>query len=156
MRQRGDPDFVRNIARNVESLSYTKPMTAIQDWISCAKGLRFLPPTFHHRSVCHGYYQFQSDPPSSAHSRRIVCPTSVVRTLKLSFAPFRVALMRGPVQYVAIEASNERVNGRRLLPSSLKQISPETFVQDDAGHETVFVPLPSVVNETFSSYFGKA
>ena len=70
--------------------------------------------------------------------------------------PNTVALMRGPVQYVAIEASNERVNGRRLLPSSLKQISSETFVQDDAGRETVFVPLRSIVNETFSSYFSKA
>lgn len=70
--------------------------------------------------------------------------------------PNTVALMRGPVQYVAIEASNERVNGRRLLPSSLKQISSETFVQDDRGRETVFVPLRSIVNETFSSYFSKA
>ena len=67
-----------------------------------------------------------------------------------------VALMRGPVQYVAVEASNERVNGRRLLPSSLKQIGPEAFVQDDAGHQTVFVPLHSIVNETYTSYFNKA
>ena len=70
--------------------------------------------------------------------------------------PNTVALMRGPVQYVAVEASNERVNGRRLLPASLKRVGPETFVQDDAGRQTVFVPLRSIVNETYSSYFSKA
>jgi hypothetical protein len=60
------------------------------------------------------------------------------------------------VQYVAVEASNERVNGRRLLPSSLKQIGAEAFVQNDAGRKTVFVPLRSVVNEIYTSYFNKA
>ncbi len=70
--------------------------------------------------------------------------------------PNTVALMRGPVQYVAIEASSEHVNGRRLLPSSLKQVEPETFVQEYAGRQTVFVPLRSIVNETYTSYFSKA
>jgi DUF1680 family protein len=70
--------------------------------------------------------------------------------------PDTVALMRGPVQYVAIEPSNERVNGRRFLPSSLKAIGPETFVQNNAGNQTVFIPLRSVVNETYTSYFNKA
>lgn len=70
--------------------------------------------------------------------------------------PDTVALMRGPVQYAAIEASNEHVNGRRLLPSSLRQIGPEAFVQDDAGRKTVFVPLRSIVNESYTSYFSKA
>jgi uncharacterized protein len=70
--------------------------------------------------------------------------------------PNTVALLRGPVQYVAVEASNERVNGRRLLPSSLKQIGAEAFVQNDAGRKTVFVPLRSVVNEIYTSYFNKA
>ena len=70
--------------------------------------------------------------------------------------PNTVALMRGPVQYVAIEASNERANGRRLLPTSLKQSGPEVFVQYDAGQQTAFVPLRSIVNETYTSYFSKA
>lgn len=70
--------------------------------------------------------------------------------------PNTVALMRGPVQYVAIEASNEPVNGRRLFPSSLKQIGQEVFVQDKAGCHTVFVPLRSILNETYTSYFSKA
>ena len=70
--------------------------------------------------------------------------------------PNTVALMRGPVQYVAIEASNEHVNGRRLLPSRLKKVGPETFIQADAGRQTVFVPLRSIVNETYTSYFSKA
>ena len=70
--------------------------------------------------------------------------------------PNTVALMRGPVQYVAVEASNEPVNGRRLLPSSLKQIGPEVFVQYKDGQQTIFVPLRSIVNETYTSYFSKA
>jgi len=70
--------------------------------------------------------------------------------------PNTVALMRGPVQYVAIEASNERANARRLLPASLKLIAPQVFVQDDSGRQTVFVPLRAIVNETYTSYFSKA
>jgi len=69
--------------------------------------------------------------------------------------PNTVALMRGPVQYVAIGASNERANGQRLLPSSLKQIGPELYVQNNDGRQTVFVPLRSIINETYTSYFAK-
>jgi hypothetical protein len=64
--------------------------------------------------------------------------------------------MRGPVQYVAIGASNGRANGQRLLPSSLKQIGPELYVQNNDGRQTVFVPLRSIINETYTSYFTKA
>ena len=70
--------------------------------------------------------------------------------------PETVALMRGPVQYVAIEGSNERTNGRRLLPSSLEQVGREIYVQNDAGRQTIFVPLRSIVNESYTSYFSKA
>src|SRR5215469_3195459 len=70
--------------------------------------------------------------------------------------PDTVALMRGPVQYVAIESSNERASARRLMPSNLKQIGPQAFIQNDAGRQTVFVPLHSIVNETYTSYFSKA
>ncbi len=70
--------------------------------------------------------------------------------------PDTVAFMRGPVQYVAIEASNEHRNGKRSLPSNPKQVAPDIFVQGDAGQEIVFVPLYSIVNETYTSYFSKA
>jgi uncharacterized protein len=69
--------------------------------------------------------------------------------------PETIALMRGPVQYVAIESSNERVN-RRILPSSLRQAGPQTFSANDAGSELILVPLHSIVNETYTSYFTKA
>lgn len=70
--------------------------------------------------------------------------------------PNTVALLRGPVQYVAVESSNQSVNGRRLLPSSLRQVAPQAFIEDTAGLQTVFVPLYSIANETYTSYFSKA
>lgn len=70
--------------------------------------------------------------------------------------PNTVALLRGPVQYVAIESSNQAANGRRLLPSGLRQVAPQAFVEDYAGIQTVFVPLYTIANETYTSYFSKA
>jgi DUF1680 family protein len=70
--------------------------------------------------------------------------------------PETVALMRGPVQYVAIEGSSEPTNGRRLLPASLKVAGVQTYVERYAGVETIFVPLHSITNETYTSYFSKA
>jgi hypothetical protein len=70
--------------------------------------------------------------------------------------PETVALLRGPVQYVAIESSNEPMRDRRLLPSSLRQVGPEAFVEDDAGRRTIFVPLRHIANESYTSYFSKA
>jgi hypothetical protein len=71
--------------------------------------------------------------------------------------PETVALMRGPIQYVAIEASNQRPpNGHRLLPSQLKRIGPEAFIENDSSQQLVFVPLRSIINETYTSYFRRA
>lgn len=70
--------------------------------------------------------------------------------------PNTVALLRGPVQYVAIEGSNHAANGLRRLPSGLRQIAPQAFAEDDAGNQTVIVPLYSITNETYTSYFSKA
>lgn len=72
--------------------------------------------------------------------------------------PNTVALLRGPIQYVAIESSNQAqaTNGRRLLPSSLREIAPQAFIEEYAGIQTVFVPLYSIANETYTSYFSKA
>lgn len=70
--------------------------------------------------------------------------------------PDTVGLMRGPVQYVAIEPSNRAERSIRMLPSSLRQVGPEAFVEIDGGRQVVFVPLRAIVNETYTSYFSKA
>ncbi|HZQ45147.1 MAG TPA: beta-L-arabinofuranosidase domain-containing protein [Acidobacteriaceae bacterium] len=69
--------------------------------------------------------------------------------------PKTVALLRGPVQYVAIESSAQPVNGGRRLPGSFRQIAPQTYVASDAGRDVVLVPLYAVTNESYTSYFDK-
>lgn len=70
--------------------------------------------------------------------------------------PSTVALMRGPVQYVALEGGREAPKNRRLLPSSLKPAGAETFVEMAGGRTTVYVPLHRIVHETYTAYFSKA
>jgi hypothetical protein len=70
--------------------------------------------------------------------------------------PDTVALLRGPVQYVAIDSSNQPTRERRLLPADLRKIGPETFVANYAEQEIVFVPLRVISNESYTSYFSKA
>jgi hypothetical protein len=70
--------------------------------------------------------------------------------------PETVALMRGPVQYVALNLP-DRFDGERLsLPAGLKQLTPQSFVENYAGRQVTFVPLYQVRNEEYSSYFTKA
>ncbi len=70
--------------------------------------------------------------------------------------PGIVALMRGPVQYVALNPTTELSSERLALPAGLKQIGPQSFVENYAGTQVVFVPLYRVQNETYTSYFSKA
>ncbi len=70
--------------------------------------------------------------------------------------PETVALMRGPVQYVALNPTVELSKERLSLPSSLKQIGPQAYTENYAGNQVVFVPLHHVQNETYTSYFSKA
>ena len=70
--------------------------------------------------------------------------------------PDVVALMRGPVQYVAVNPANDLSNDRLALPAGLKQVAPEAFVEMYGGAQVVFVPLHRVRNETYTSYFSKA
>jgi len=70
--------------------------------------------------------------------------------------PETVALMRGPVQYVALNPTVELSTDRLALPASLKQLAPQCFVEDYAGVQVVFVPLYQVQNETYATYFSKA
>ncbi|SEG52969.1 hypothetical protein SAMN05421819_3328 [Bryocella elongata] len=70
--------------------------------------------------------------------------------------PDTVALMRGPVQYVAIEGAKQAQPGRRVLPASLKPSGADTFTETVAGISTVYVPLHRIVNQTYTAYFTKA
>lgn len=69
--------------------------------------------------------------------------------------PGIVALMRGPVQYVALNPAPQLDRARLTLPAGLKQISPQSFVENYSGNQVVFVPLHSIRNETYTSYFSR-
>jgi len=70
--------------------------------------------------------------------------------------PDTVALMRGPVQYVALNPTKELRQDRLTLPFSLKQLGPQSFVENYAGRQIVFIPLHQVQSETYTTYFSKA
>jgi DUF1680 family protein len=70
--------------------------------------------------------------------------------------PTTVALMRGPVQYVALNPSPQLDRDRLTLPASLKQLAAQSFVENYSGNQIVFVPLHSVQSETYTSYFSRA
>ena len=70
--------------------------------------------------------------------------------------PEPVALMRGPVQYVALNPTVELSKDRLALPSGLKQIGPQAYVENYAGNQIVFVPLHHIQSETYTTYFSKA
>jgi hypothetical protein len=64
--------------------------------------------------------------------------------------------MRGPLQYVALNPPNEFGNARLPLPSGLKQIASQAFVENYSGRQIVFVPLHQVGNQAYTSYFTTA
>ena len=70
--------------------------------------------------------------------------------------PETVALMRGPVQYVALNPTKELSRDRLTLPSSLKPLSPQAFTENYEGRQIVFVPLHHIQNETYTTYFTRA
>jgi DUF1680 family protein len=70
--------------------------------------------------------------------------------------PNTVALMRGPVQYVALNPAPGLSADPLTLPASLKQITPQAFTENYAGQQIVFVPLYQVRNDTYTSYFTRA
>jgi DUF1680 family protein len=70
--------------------------------------------------------------------------------------PDTVALMRGPVQYVALNPASDLPQQRLALPAGLKQIGQQSFVENYAGTQIVFVPLYQVQNESYTSYFDKS
>ena len=68
--------------------------------------------------------------------------------------PDVVALMRGPVQYVALNAPAGFPH--LSAPSSLRRVSAEAFTEHTPEGDLVFVPLHRVTNETYTSYFTRA
>jgi len=70
--------------------------------------------------------------------------------------PNTVALMRGPVQYVALSESPTLSHDRLSLPSSLKQVGAQAFVENYAGNKIIFVPLYLVRDQAYTSYFTRA
>lgn len=74
--------------------------------------------------------------------------------------PETIALMRGPIQYVALNPQHDLAGApdddRLRLPSGLKQIAPQAFVEDYAGKQIVFVPIHQVRDQTYTSYFSIA
>ena len=70
--------------------------------------------------------------------------------------PNTVALMHGPVQYVALNPPAGLTNDRLPLPASLKPSGPQSFVENYSGTQIIFVPLHSIQNATYTTYFTKA
>lgn len=70
--------------------------------------------------------------------------------------PNTVALMRGPMQYVALDPPPDLTNDRLPLPGSLKPSGPQIFVENYQGTQLIFVPLHTIQNQTYTSYFTKA
>jgi uncharacterized protein len=70
--------------------------------------------------------------------------------------PTTIALMRGPVQYVALNPSAQLDRERLALPAGLKQQAAQSFVENYSGNQIVFVPLHSVREETYTTYFSRA
>jgi len=64
--------------------------------------------------------------------------------------PDTVALMRGPVQYVALNAPEDFPHLR--APEDLKQAAPQVFTADGL----TFVPLYLTGNNLYTSYFSRA
>ncbi len=70
--------------------------------------------------------------------------------------PETVALMRGPVQYVALNPTAELSHDRLSLPVGLRQVAAQSFVENYDGKQIVFVPLYQVQDVTYTSYFSKS
>jgi hypothetical protein len=71
--------------------------------------------------------------------------------------PKTVAVMRGPVMLVALEAPPELTNQPLPLPEGLKAVpyEPQAFEMDHAGGKLRLVPFYSVKEETYTNYLVK-
>lgn len=71
--------------------------------------------------------------------------------------PEAVALMRGAVQYVALNPNSEQ-EARHLpkLPFTLRPSGTQVFTENVEGREAVLVPFFTLQNQTYTSYFSRA
>jgi DUF1680 family protein len=67
-----------------------------------------------------------------------------------------VALMRGPLQYVALNPPQNLGNARLPLPGGLKPSGAQSFTENYGGQPVAFVPLHGISLETYTSYFTRA
>jgi len=70
--------------------------------------------------------------------------------------PETVALMRGPVMYVALKPANDLGKGGLTLPGSLTPLSSQTFTENYGGHQVIFVPFYQIRSESYTTYFNRA
>lgn len=70
--------------------------------------------------------------------------------------PETVALMRGPVMYVALNPANDLGKDRLALPGSLKPLASQAFTENYGGHQVIFVPFYQIENESYTTYFNRA
>ncbi|MHB1020835.1 MAG: beta-L-arabinofuranosidase domain-containing protein [Acidobacteriaceae bacterium] len=67
--------------------------------------------------------------------------------------PETVALMRGPVMYVALNPWDELAKSAMALPEGLEPVASQTYVRKVADREVVFVPFYSLQTESYTTYF---
>lgn len=70
--------------------------------------------------------------------------------------PETVALMRGPVMYVALNPANDLSKERLALPGSLKPLASQAFTENYGGHQVIFVPFYQAQNDSYTTYFNRA
>lgn len=67
--------------------------------------------------------------------------------------PETVALMRGPLQYVALNPAKGLDEERMQLPASLRAQGAQWFLEGSGSRQVTFVPLYQIGLETYTSYF---
>jgi DUF1680 family protein len=67
--------------------------------------------------------------------------------------PETVALMRGPVQYVALNPPDAAAP---KLPANPVQITPQAFAEPSSGGTLVLVPLYTIGGDRYTTYFNRA
>ncbi len=70
--------------------------------------------------------------------------------------PQTVALMRGPLQYVALNPRKGLNEEPMKLPANLRPQGAQTFVEGSGASQVMFVPLHQIGLETYTSYFTRA
>jgi uncharacterized protein len=70
--------------------------------------------------------------------------------------PEIVALMRGPVQYVALSPTKGLNEDRMQLPGDLRAQGAQSFIEGSGASQVTFVPFHQIGLETYTSYLTRA